>query len=50
MMIWRQARWWAPFTQSIKTQNGYYIMWPFNDEVGPMAAAFQDWCAEEFAI
>lgn len=37
-----------PVAETVKTQNGYYMIWPFNTAMTPMAAAFHDWTMAEF--
>ena len=39
-----------PFAETVKTQNGYYMIWPFNTEMALIAAAFQDWIMAEFGV
>ncbi|MEM9472820.1 MAG: LysR substrate-binding domain-containing protein [Pseudomonadota bacterium] len=39
-----------PFAETVKTHNGYYMIWPFNTEMSPIAAAFHDWTMAEFGI
>ena len=39
-----------PFSETVKTQNGYYMIWPFNTEMAPIAAAFHDWTLAEFGV
>ncbi|MEO1159214.1 MAG: LysR substrate-binding domain-containing protein [Pseudomonadota bacterium] len=38
-----------PFSETVKTQNGYYMVWPFNTEMAPIAAAFNDWILAELS-
>ena len=39
-----------PVAETVKTQNGYYMIWPFNTKMPPIAAAFQDWAMAEFGV
>jgi len=39
-----------PFAETVKTQNGYFLIWPFNTAMTPIAAAFQNWTMEEFGV
>lgn len=39
-----------PFTETVKTQNGYHMIWPFNTEMAPIAAAFHDWTMAEISV
>jgi DNA-binding transcriptional LysR family regulator len=39
-----------PFSETVKTQSGYYMIWPFNTEMAPIAAAFRDWTLAEFDV
>lgn len=36
-----------PVRESVKTENGYFIAWPYNDKLPPLAQAFKDWLLEE---
>jgi DNA-binding transcriptional LysR family regulator len=40
----------TPFAETVKTQNGYYVIWPFNTEMAPIAEAFHNWIMAEFGI
>ncbi len=36
-----------PITNTVNTKNGYHLIWPFNDEMPPIACAFRDWVIRE---
>jgi LysR family glycine cleavage system transcriptional activator len=36
-----------PVTSVVSTQNGYHLIWPFNDEMPPIASSFRDWAIAE---
>ena len=36
-----------PVSRLVNTTNGYQLIWPFNDEMPPIAQAFRDWAIQE---
>ena len=39
-----------PVAETVKTQNGYYMIWPFNTVMTPITDAFRDWVISEFDV